>query len=164
MTTPIEFEETETDPKSTTEPLVDSEAKAKRDRTPRKVKTEKPKSPLPPWRAGAISKWVGAIYDSGGTALITLGHADYGQCVKDIAEPAGICWEKLAKRHEWLRRFFDRIMTGSEISEIVWVHFPLFMLMLKDMGLLRPMNFAITEEFADEMKQEMVNRAERDAA
>lgn len=163
MSTTIDFQETETDPKIS-EPLVDSEAKARaKDRTPRRIKQDpKPKSPLPPWRSGAISKWVTAMYDSGGTALITLGHADYGQCVKDIAEPAGQCWEKLAKRHEWLRRFFDRIMTGSEISEIVWVHFPLFMLALKDMGLLRPMNWAITQEFADEMAREMAE--EKDAA
>ena len=166
MTTPtIEFEDTETDPRGS-EPLVDSEVKAKaRDKTPRRVKQEpKAKSPLPPWRAGAIAKWTAAVYDSGGTALITLGHADYGQCIKDIAEPAGMCWEKLAKRHEWLRRFFDRVMTGSELSEIVWVHFPLLMLALKDMGLLRPMNWAITKEFADEMENEMQSRAEQDAA
>jgi len=162
MTTPVDFEETDTDPTVKNEPLVDSETKARQnDKAPRKVKGEKKKSPLPPWRSGAIAKWVTAIYDSGGTALVTLGHADYGQCVKDIAEPAGICWEKLAKRHEWLRRFFDRIMTGSEFSEIIWVHFPIFMLMLKDMGLLRPMNFAITQEFADEMASEM---AAKDAA
>lgn len=151
----VEFEETDVDP-TAKESLVDSEAKAKsQDKRPRRVREEKKKAPLPTWRNGVISKWVAGIYEAGGTALSTLGHADYGQCMKDVAEPAGVCWEKLAKRHEWLRRFFDRVMSGGEVSEIIWVHFPLFMLALKDMGLLHPMNFSITQEFADEMANEM---------
>lgn len=126
------------------------------DKAPRKIREtrEKKKTPLPPWRAGQISKFVAGLYTTGGNLFIARGQEDYGQSIIDIAEPAGVVWEKLAKRHEWLRRFFDRIMTTGELSELFMIHFPLFMLALRDLGLLRPMNMQITEEFAEEMAKE----------
>ena len=145
--------------------VVIGEGESKADKVPRRVKSTPPKkSPLPPFRAGVISKFMKQVYEAGGGALINFGHEDYGQSIIDIAEPAGIVWEKLAKRHEWLRRFFDRIMTTSEFSELFWIHFPILMLVMKDTGLLRPMTASVTEEFAEEMAKEARNGAVPNAA
>ena len=125
-------------------------------RSRRSRKTETPKK-IPTFRAGQISKFAADIYRAAGGTLTAMGRETYGAQLIAIAEPAGAVWEKLARRHEWLRRFFDKIMTGSEFSELFWVHFPLFVLVLNDLGILNPQNFA--REVADELREEMADNA-----
>jgi hypothetical protein len=124
-------------------------------KVPNSGKPAPSKPAMAPWKNGAIAAFVTRLYKMGGTFFQTMGREQYGQAIIDISEPAGVVWEKLAKRHEWLRRFFDRLMSTSDMSELFWVHFPLFLLVVNDMGLLRRVENSetgINAEFQAEMR------------
>lgn len=126
-----------------------------RRRSSRALKDEEPKKrqPLPPWKTGQISQFVEQLYTLGGSSLIGLGNERYGQVFVNIAEPAGQAWEKVARRHEWLRRFFDKIMSGSEITELVMAHAPIIVMLFSDAGLLRLSNSQVAQDFNDELSK-----------
>lgn len=110
------------------------------------------RTPLPRWKDGAISEFATKIYTVGGATLAASKNEraqDYGTAFMGIAEPAGIAWEKIAKRNEIVRRFFDKLMTGGDVTELIFAHAPLFVMMFSDMGILR-FN-GLKEEFETEM-------------
>lgn len=133
---------------------ADKDKKPNNKRTPN---TGGKKTPLPPWRANAIAQWVEQCYTTLGSILKMNSDpeiANIGNGLVSIAEPAGKAWEKLAKRHEWLRRVFDRLMTSSDLAEIFWIHFPVFMPVLAKWGPFRQGLNDLSSEFEDAMAEE----------
>ena len=141
----------------TPSPPADSKPKNSRGQSASK------KSPLPPWKAGAISAWVQQLYVTAGTFLKVNSDpevAAIGDGLVNIAEPAGKAWESLAKRHEWLRRMFDKLMTTSEIGEIFWIHVPVFIPVLSKYGPFRQKIADFTSEFEAEMSSQTETMAD----
>jgi hypothetical protein len=113
----------------------------------------KVKKPLPRWKDGAISAYAEKIYKAAGAAAL-LNHdpeiRHIGQQMIECAYQCGEAWEKVAKRNELVRRFFDRIMTTSDMGELFWAHIPILIPILRKFGPFRS-NFAnIQEQFEEE--------------
>lgn len=128
-----------------------------KDAKPRNLKPPPKRSPLPPWRVNAIANWVSQIYTTLGSLLGSNPDPEIKQLAQGliaIAEPAGAAWEKLAKRHEWLRRLFDKLMTSSDLAEIFWIHVPIFVPILRKWGPFRQGMDNIADEFSREFTEQ----------
>lgn len=151
-------------------PLLDLEdaaeldAKMKRGTKPRSMRAEtskratgpaKPKTPVPQLKANAVAAFVEQAYTMAGAGFILMGRVAYGEALQTIAKPAGEVWDKLAKRHETLRKIFHRLMETSEFSELFWVHMPLLMLFVNDAGLFK--RVGLLGEFDDELSKLVPN-------
>lgn len=122
-----------------------------------RTRDRKETATLPRWKDGAIAAFVTQVYMMGGSALKGSRNErlqQYGEVCIMVGEPAGIVWEKLAKRHEALRRFFAKCMEGSEYTELMMVHAPIFMMIFADMGILR-----VPQHIVDEFDEEMAKVA-----
>ena len=116
----------------------------------RPPRERKPKAPLPRWRDGQISAFCERLYKAMGGVLLMNPDPEIriiGQGFVDSAIPASIAWEKVAKRHEIVRRFFERIMTSSELGELFWAHLPILVPFFRRFGPMRGSFDNLQEEF-----------------
>ena len=110
----------------------------------------KPKRPLSRWKDGAISTFCERVYKAAGGACLLNSDPEIrliGQSLIECAYQAGEAWEKVAKRHEVVRRFFDRIMTTSDLGELFWAHLPILVPVFRRFGPLRSTIDGLQEEF-----------------
>ena len=126
-------------------------------------KKQRAKKPLPRWKDGNISAFCERVYKSAGGVLLFNPDPEIrliGQSLIECAVPAGIAWEKVAKRHEVIRRFFDRIMTTSDLGELFWAHLPVLVPVFRRFGPLRGTVEGLQEEF----EREFTDASEASAA
>lgn len=112
--------------------------------------TSKPSKPLPTWKDGQIAAFATSTYHTIG-GIIDSVDPGFAEVLKDIAEPAGKAWEKLAKQHVSVRRFFVFLMSGSTMTEVVMVHMPMFAYLATRYGPFRVTSDALGDEFMDHL-------------
>jgi hypothetical protein len=110
----------------------------------------KPSKPLPTWKDGQISGFATSTYNTI-AGIIESVDPGFSAALKDIAEPAGKAWEKLAKQHVSVRRLFMFLMSGSTMTEVVMVHMPLFAYLATRYGPFRITNDALGDEFMENL-------------
>lgn len=116
-------------------------------------RSPKQRAPLPRWKDGQISGFCDRVYKAAGGVCLLNPDVEIrliGQGLIDSAGPAGVAWEKVAKRHEIVRRFFERIMTTSDMGELFWAHLPILIPFFRRFGPMRGSFEGLQEEFADE--------------
>lgn len=114
------------------------------------TKESKVKKPLPRWKDGQISTFCERVYKAAGGACLLNSDPEIrliGQSLIECAYQAGQAWEKVAKRHEIVRRFFERIMTTSDLGELFWAHLPILVPVFRRFGPLRGTIDGLQEEF-----------------
>ena len=113
----------------------------------------KPPRPVPPWKEGAIAKFAQGLYETVG-GMGEPFDPICGAAFTRVAEPAGKAWEKLAKQHIGVRRFFGYIMSGSTIAEVLIVHAPLALAIVSHHGPFRIAGLDhLGEEFDEQLRQ-----------
>ena len=119
----------------------------------RRASTAKPSKPMPRWKDGQIAQFVERVYKTAGGMLLLNPDPEIriiAQTIIQCAEQAGIAWEKVAKRHEVIRRMFDRLMTTSDLGELFWAHVPILVPVLRKFGPFRGTIEGLEDEFASE--------------
>lgn len=114
------------------------------------AKESRAKKPLPRWKDGQISTFCERVYKAAGGACLLNSDPEIrliGQSLIECAYQAGQAWEKVAKRHEIVRRFFERIMTTSDLGELFWAHLPILVPVFRRFGPLRGTIDGLQEEF-----------------
>lgn len=134
-------------------PEVAAEIPPRRGRRVKLTKDPKPKKPLPRWKDGAISTFAERVYKTVGSMAMLNNDPEIrliGQQLTEIAYQCGEAWEKVAKRNEMVRRFFDRVMTTSDMGELFWVHVPVLIPVLRKFGPFRSAFANVQEQFEEE--------------
>lgn len=135
---------------------TDKPPQRRRGRPPGSKNKTAGKAPLPKFVPGQISGFVERVYKALGGIALMNGDPEIriiGQGFIDCAEAAGIAWEKVAKRNEIVRRFFDRIMTTSDLGELFWAHLPILVPLVQRFGPLRSTISGLQEEFEEEFQK-----------
>lgn len=109
----------------------------------RRAKSHRPAEPLPPFRAGVISKGVNRLYRRAGR-LIRMWDTDIGTAViactvksddddADDDTTVGEAWENLAKGNPRVRAFLLKLLEGGAVTALFVAHLPILMaIVMKD--------------------------------